>query len=275
MKTKTIKLTWAIVAIMLTLNFAACRKIKNEKDTDTTMSQDNAMGEFVFNDVSNIADDASEVNSGDNLTNYKTASNCATVTKDTLAFPKTITIDFGPNNCLCADGRYRKGKILISYTGKYRDSGSVHTITFDDYHVNNNKIMGSKTVQNMGLNTNNQSYFNITVNGLIIKANTGDSVTWNSNRVRTWLQGESTQTWLDDVYQITGSGSGQRANGTQYTMTIINPLVKAKSCNWIQQGKVDIQPTGGNLRTIDYGNGNCDDQATVTIGGSTFNITLN
>lgn len=275
MKTQSFKLVLACTAIFMALNFAACRKIKNEKDTDTSISQDNALGEFMYADASNIADDASEVNSGDNLGNYKTASNCATVTKDTFSNPKTITIDFGSTNCLCADGRNRRGKILISYTGKYRDVGSVRTITFDNYHVNDNKIMGSKAIQNMGLNASNQSYFNISVNGLIIKANTGDSVSWNSTRVRTWLQGESTQIWADDVYQITGTGNGQRANGAQYTMSIINPIIKANACNWIQQGKIELQPIGGNLRTIDYGNGNCDDQATVTINGITLNITLN
>ena len=40
-------------------------------------------------------------------------------------------------------------------------------------------------------------------------------------------------------------------------------------------GEIQIQPAGGNLKTINYGNGTCDDQATVTINGSTYPITLN
>jgi hypothetical protein len=277
MKMNQIKIALIAIAATTGIALTSCNRDKGikDKDSDTSYSQDNAMGEFVYNDAGNIADESSNANSGDNLENYKTTSNCAIVTKDTVSNPKTITVDFGSVNCMCNDGRNRRGKILIDYTGHYRDSGSVHHITFDNYFVNDNKVMGNKTVENMGHNASNQLYFNITVNGLMIKAITADSVTWNSNRVRTWLVGEPTQTRLDDVYQISGNGSGQRANGIQYTMTITQPLIKEIACQWIKAGEVQIQPTGGLLRTINYGNGTCDNQATVTVNGNTYNITLN
>lgn len=276
MKHNTLKLGIFAMAIMSTLFFGSCKRdrIKNN-DTDTSYAIDNALSEFAYNDALNISDEASTLNTGENLGNYKTASNCATVTHDTTTTPKTITINFGLTNCLCNDGRYRKGKIEVSYTGHYKDSGMVRTITFDNYFVNNNQILGSKTIQNMGHNSSNQTYFTITINGLIIKATTGDSIIWNQNRVRTYTAGENTANKLDDVYSITGSGTGTKANGISYTMTITQPLVKAISCSWIEAGEIQIQPTGGNLKTINYGNGTCDDQATVTINGATYPITLN
>lgn len=267
----------AVAFLSLAILFTACnRNHRNTNDdSDNTFAGDNAMSESYYNDAVNIADDASETPNGGSLSNYKTRSACATVTHDTLSNPKTITVDFGTTNCLCGDGRYRRGKILISYTGAYKDSGHVHTITFDQYYVNNNHVMGSKTVTNMGHNANNQMYFTVVVNGLIIKANTLDSIIWNQNRVRTFIAGETTPTKTDDVYQITGSGTGQRANGTTYTMTITQPLIKALDCQWIQQGEIQIQPTGGFLRTLNYGGGSCDDQATLTVNGNTYTITLN
>lgn len=270
------KVTTRLVAVFaVAFLFTACKRNKNNSDdSDNTFAKDNATSELIYNEVLNIADDASTTPNGGNLSNYKMRSACATVTHDTLSTPKTITIDFGSTNCLCGDGKYRKGKILVSYTGAYKDSGHVHTITFDQYYVNNNHVLGSKTVTNMGHNASNQMYFTVAVNGLIIKANTNDSIIWNANRVRTFLAGESTQTKTDDVYSITGSGSGQRANGTQYTMTITQPLVRALSCQWIQEGEVEIQPVGGYLRTLNYGAGTCDDQATITVNGTTYNITL-
>ncbi len=276
MKYNTLKCTGVLIALTCIVFFTSCSKVRNTSanDADTEMASDNALGEFVYNDAGNIADDASTKNSGDNLGSYKTSSACATVTKDTLSNPRTITVDFGTTNCLCNDGRNRRGQILISYTGHYRDSGSVHTITFNNFYVNDNHVMGTKSITNMGHNTANHSYFNIAVNGMIVRANTGDSVIWNSNRVRTWTQGESTPTWTDDVYEITGSGSGQRANGIAYTMNITQALVKELSCNWISAGKVELQPSGKPLRTIDFGNGNCDNMATVLINGNTHTITL-
>jgi hypothetical protein len=268
----TFKLGLFAFAITGILLLTDCNRKNKNNDNDTEIVADNALSESAYNDVLNIADDASDKNTGDNLGNYKTSSNCATVTHDTLSTPKTITIDFGAANCLCNDGRYRRGKILVSYTGHYRDSGSVHTITFDAYAVNDRQIMGSKTVTNMGHNSFGHPYFSIIVNGLIIKP-TGDSITWNSNRTRVWTQGDSTQTRLDDVYEITGSASGTKGS-TNYTMTIIQPLVRHMDCNWISSGKIELQPSGKPLRTIDYGAGTCDNTATVTINGTVYTITL-
>ena len=274
MKIKQVKIALFATLLATTFFTVSCNRNRNtDKDNDTEMSGDNALAEFSFNDVNNIADEASNLNTGDNLGSYKTASSCATITHDTTTTPRTITIDFGPTNCLCNDGRNRRGKILVSYTGKYRDAGSMHSISFDNYFINDNQILGTKTVNNMGLNGNNQSYFNITVNGKIIKAGTNDSLTWNSNRVRTWIQGEATQTWTDDVYEITGNGSGTNKNGN-YTMTIIQPLVRELGCKWFTSGKLEFQPAGKLLRTIDFGNGNCDNSATVLINGNTYTITL-
>lgn len=270
------KFSFLMLALCGVMTMISCRR-NNDKNTDqdTEMAKDNALGEVVYQDALNIADEASGLNTGEPLGQYKTASNCATVSHDTTSTPKTITIDFGATNCLCNDGRYRRGQVLVSYTGKYRDSGHVHTITFNNYFVNDNQVLGSKSVQNMGTNSNGQSYFTVTVNGLIIRAVTLDSVIWNSNRVRTWLQGESTPTRTDDVYSITGSGSGSRPNGTSYTTNITQALVREIGCKWFTSGKVDIQPSNKPLRSLDYGNTGCDNAATVTINGVTYNITLN
>jgi hypothetical protein len=272
----TFKTTLAALFV-LAIAFTACNRSRtnNPTDEDDNFAKDNALSELFYNDALNMADEAAETPNGGNLSNYKMRSPCATVTHDTLSTPKTITIDFGPTNCLCGDGRYRRGKVLVSYTGAYKDSGHVHTISFDNYHVNDNKILGTKTVTNMGHNANNQMYFTISVNGLIIKANTNDSVIWNQNRVRTFLVGENTPSKMDDIYRITGNGTGQRANGTPYSMTITQPLIKALSCQWIQQGEIQVQPSGAALRTLNYGGGNCDNQATLTVNGNTINITLN
>jgi hypothetical protein len=132
--------------------------------------------------------------------------------------------------------------------------------------------MGSKQVTNMGHNSAGQSYFNVVVNGLIVKA-LGDSVVWNSTRTRTWTVGENSATKFDDVYEITGTASGTKGS-TSFTMVITQPLVRSLSCDWISEGKMDVQPSGKPLRQIDFGNGTCDDQATVTINSVVHTITL-
>ncbi|MCW3085663.1 MAG: hypothetical protein JWP12_3029 [Bacteroidetes bacterium] len=271
-----------MIAATIGITFTACRKDKDEdKDADTSAAADNALAEGTYNDVVNISDQAA---SG-SLNTYMTTENssgmeqrdfmsaCATITNDTISVPHILTIDFGPTNCLCTDARSRRGQIIVSYSGHYRDAGSTHTITFNNYYVNDNKIMGTKTVLNNGLNSSGHSTFSITVNGQIQKA-AGGTITWTSNRTREWIVGESTSTWSDDVYLITGSASGTSAAGISFTLNITSALRREIGCRHFVSGSFALTPSGKATRYVDYGTGGCDNSATVTINGNVYNITL-
>ena len=91
------------------------------------------------------------------------------------------------------------------------------------------------------------------------------------------MAGESTIglfKWTDDVYSITGTASGTGFDGTAFTSNITNPLIVALNCHWIEKGTIVFTPSGKLPRTIDFGNGDCDANATITIAGATFNIVL-
>ncbi len=286
MKSKNVFKYLMVVAIMGML-FTSCKKKQDDTDNDTSAAGDNALAEGTYNDVHNIADEAINMN----LTSYMPVSNngekgiCSScvlgiLIDTTSGLSHTMHITFGNTastaNCLCADGRLRRGTINVSWQGHYRDQGSVHTITFTDYYVNDNQILGTKTVTNMGRNSAGHLVFSINVNGSIIKsaANGGGTITWTSTRQREWIGGESSPTWSDDVYLITGSASGTNAHGNTFTAQITIPLRREIGCHHFVSGRFDLTPTGKATRTIDFGNGACDDQATVTINGNVFNITL-
>lgn len=277
MKTKSI-INYLFVVAAIGITFSSCRK-KEDKDNDTSAAADNALAEITYNDVNNIADQAAT----GSLSSYMTPndndqrsllSTCATITHDTVSSPRLLTVDFGTSNCLCNDGRYRRGKILISYNGAYRDSASVHTITFDNYFVNDNQVLGSKTVTNMGHNAAGHLYYTVQVNGQIIKAGGGGTITWTSTRTREWITGESTLIWSDDSYLITGSANGTNAAGNSFSANITSPLRKDIGCRYLVSGTIALTPSGKATRYINFGSGSCDDQATVTINGNVYNITL-
>jgi hypothetical protein len=269
-----------VSGLALTL-IAGCKKDDDKTDTDTISAEDNAFAQGIYDDVKNMADQAAYY--GD-LTTYRggedqmsVLSHCATVSNDTNVSPKLITIDFGTTNCQCHDGRYRRGKILVTYTGAYRDSASFHTISFDNYHVNDYKVEGTKTVTNMGTNSSGNTWFSINVQNGMITAPGGQVMTYTSQRQREWVNGESTViNWLDDVYHITGTASGQSFAGVQFTAAITDPLVVALNCWWIKDGIVEFSPQGAQTRVVDYGyqNGACDNKAEVTIGSNTYIVTL-
>lgn len=250
------------------LAFASCRKEDDKRDRDYSAATDQSRAEDVFTDMLAVVDQAVKDNGLRDLCN-------PSVTFDTSATPRTITIDFGDVNCTAANGRLRRGRILVSYTGRYRDPGTVITITPQDYYVNNNQVTGAKTVTNMGLNDNDQPWFTVSVDGAITAADGSWTATHQAQRARTWIQGYDTPALLDDVYLITGTGSGVNRNGVAYTSEITQALRVELGCSWrLVSGTVTITPAGGLPRTIDYGNGACDGNFTVTVGGQTFTVTI-
>jgi len=271
---KNLILTFGLLtAFSAVIFFSACDRANI--DNDTSIAADNAFAEQLFADVQNISDQASE----GQLTTYipyfgeTLLSGCATVTLDNTSTPKKITVDFGTTNCLCSDNRTRRGKIFITYTGKYRDSGTVINITFENYFVHDNQVMGQKTITNKGKNTNGNLNYDIAVDGKIKKVG-GDSVIWVSNRNREWIEGSATPTWWDDVYLITGDATGVSAAGINFDIDITKALRKEVGYKFIVSGTLEIQPVGKFKRILDFGDGTRDNKATVTINNKTYDILL-
>lgn len=158
----------------------------------------------------------------------------------------------------------------MTFTGPYRAVGTVITITPQDYYVNDHKVEGSKTVTNLGPNNDGHTQFAIAVNGTITAPNNAWTSTHTASRVRTWIQGEETLTPWDDVYLITGNGSGTNRNGVPYTLTITQALRVEVGCWHVVSGKLEITPQGLATRYVDFGNGSCDGTVTVTVNGFTF-----
>jgi len=281
MYAKKISIFMAAAIVCTALLFSSCKKDSSSNDSDTESAENNALAESSFNDVTTISDQAAlsgSVNmrvSAADREDGSLGSGCATVTVDTVSVPHIITIDFGATNCVCNDGRSRRGKIILSYTGRYKEAGTVISISFNNYFVNDNQLTGTKKITNLGLNTAGNLVYKIEVNGQVIKANNGGTVTWVSTRQREWIAGSGTPLVLsDDVYSITGNATGTNANGKTYTITITKPLIRKMTCRWFESGTLDVTPEGKPTRTLDYGNTGCDANATVTILGHTFPIVL-
>ncbi|HTL81270.1 MAG TPA: hypothetical protein VL651_06180 [Bacteroidia bacterium] len=282
MKTNRFLLSPMIVVAIVALTFSSCRR--ETEDNDTNTAGDNAFAESAFNDVTNISDEAGYTGT---LSNYRLAnsegiiaSSCATITFDSAntANQDTIHINFGTTDCTCNDGRTRRGEIIVFYSGRYRDSASTHTITFNDYYVNDNHVMGTKTVVNNGHNAAGHLVYTITVtDGRIDLANNGGTIYWNSTRQREWTSGESTMIWSDDVYSITGTASGEGTDGHHFDVLITSPLIRNMTLGCRRhfvQGTLKLTPDNKPERIVDFGSGACDDIATVTINNHVYTIHL-
>ena len=256
----------------------ACKKEKLVVSEDpsaassaiSTSANDDNTADAVFMDLKEVTDQTGleATLKGIDSTKYPCAK--ITTSVDTLLKTLTATIDFGSENCMCKDGKNRRGKIQVKITGNKNIVGSSLVYTAVDYFVNDHGVSGTKTLTVV----DDHSFRIVVVNGKVTKAN-GGIISWNTDRTRTMTAGFGTkENPLDDVFEISGTTSGINAAGNPYKFTTLTPIVKARACQWITAGKLKIERAGKLDATIDYGNGTCDDQATVTVGSTTKPITL-
>ncbi|MGZ3861630.1 MAG: hypothetical protein ACXVPN_00905 [Bacteroidia bacterium] len=272
------------------LLFTSCKK-KEVEDNDTEGVKDHAFAETTSNDVFNIGVQASY----NNLSTYKLSnsgtdlSTCAVITFDTLnnLDPDTIDVDFGTTGCAPTYGRTRKGLIRYIYTaGKhYRDSACVINVSTpgNTYYVDNNQVMiSSKTITNMG-HVGSYLTWNVTAS-ITVNRSTGGHFSWNTNKTKVLIAGEKPLNqpidWPNAKIGVYGSANGTNAKGESFSANVsqANMLVRDFTCGsfrrFFVKGIMEFTPGSKPTRYINFGTGNCDDAAVVTINGHAYNVTL-
>ncbi|MCS3799893.1 hypothetical protein [Niastella sp. OAS944] len=299
MKT-TSPLTGLLVAVITTGSlFSSCKKNDDASGTAgktefaTMSAQSDAAAEMVFEDVfDNTMGVSAEVGIGgtgvfgrvavtpgstNRMEGVDSTACYSVVTKQlsTLRFPLQITIDFG-GGCTARDGRTRKGKIIIVYTGHLAIPGNSATATFDGYSIDNVKVEGTHKLTNTGT-TDKKSYTTQVINAKLSQAN-GNYVLWNSEKTIAQVEGGATPLiGLDDVYSITGQSGGSVQIDSKYfqwSTAIITPLTKKFSCRWISRGTLSLKKGNDAVAVLDYGSGACDNKASFTVNGQVQEITL-
>ncbi len=207
---------------------------------------------------------------------FPSLSPCASIIIDTISYPLNIQVSFGDSNCLCNDGKYRRGSLQLTLTAAYALEGSTLLINTSDYAVNDNEIVGEISITNLGLSTNGKPYFSST-STIAVRLNElmgYMEISWNSQHFREWTEGFLTPYQpLDDVYLITGSSTGATGE-LLWTRSIINPLRKEMGCFYYVSGTVEVETPLLLNWIVDYGDGSCDKIIEVTINGNTYTIAL-
>lgn len=251
----------------LTFVLVACQK--EEVNTDVESSQ------AVLDMESSVEEMSDDVLL--RTVNASTTTTCGTVTFANPAgtFPNTITIDYGADGCTGPGGALRKGQIVVEVSDAYFTPGSVRSLTPQDFSVNGWAIDGYRTVTNLGENVQGQLQWGVDVNTAVTDPN-GVEISWTADRTRTLVDGRETEGCVDDVYEIIGNSSGTNRKGREFTAEITVPLVKRMDCRWIVSGVRQVSHTGSDRsRSIDFGNGDCDNKATLTFhNGDQREITL-
>jgi hypothetical protein len=246
--------------LAFTLLLTACKKDEDAFQSEQLVAaEDQTSANDVYEDVDEQVDLAIEERGG------PAGADCPTVTFDPNAdtYPRTMTVDFGTDGCTGPDGRVRKGQIVVVLTDTLVNTGAVRTATFVNFSVDGAGVEGTRTLTNLGPDANGNLTFSRTVADGKITFPNGEATEWEASHTITLVEGGSTPTLLDNVWEITGGATGVNRNGKAFETAITTPLVRKRTCPWVVAGTKTLT-IEGKVLTIDYGDGSCDRKAIVT-----------
>lgn len=290
---KTKKLLFGMMLSILA--FSSCSQdpssntaesIVTAADITETQKMDN-----VIDDVSFIADDQYEVSEGSatgkTTSNYKSSLPDCVVISDlgSTDLIKKITLTFGTTTTSCTfRGRTLKGQIILTRT-RGTSFPKIMTVTYNNFYINDNKLEGvatwSREMVGDGITLHPKTTFTMTAMTLT----TSEGVyTRDGKRTTEMTAGFLTRlSPTDDVYATYGTFTTTNPKGTVFTslIEIATPLVYKAACNYSQPSMP--YPVSGILKitknthyaTTNYGTGDCDNLAMLSIdGGTAAQITL-
>ncbi|HEV8284592.1 MAG TPA: hypothetical protein VGQ09_09785 [Chitinophagaceae bacterium] len=301
------------IFLVSTLIIFSCKKeisdatAQDEEEANVTATQSDAEAENVFDGVFN---DALGVNAdvgfgGTGIfgrtasSNYGTADlngridntsllpACLNITIEHTSstfFPVTYTLDYGNTGCQANDGHLRRGKMIITYTGgRLLYPGSTAAVTFLEFWIDSIRVDNSTVLTIANTGTVDKLQFTVDVQAKLTKTN-GNYSEWHSHKVITRIEGNTTNSPLDDTFKMEGYASGKTKRNdliVAWKAEIIDPLIKKFTCRWISKGKVRIarENLSSNSQwygTLDYGfpTGICDNRAQLTVNNLPHEITL-
>lgn len=202
---------------------------------------------------------------------------CATTSWsiNTVTNTLTRTIDFGTTGCALNNGNVVKGKIIMTFLKDFDfKDGAVKTVNYslEKFYHNGNLVTGNKLLTITKKTTSLLNVAHTVVSHAIdtqIAFADGKIYKRSGTLIRELTKGEDTPLILNDnEFTVTGETKTTLPSGTTITNTIKTPLILKASCEkpYPLQGTVTTTK-GSNEAIFDFGNGDCDNMATITIKG--------
>ena len=273
-----------VASLGLILVFFGCsdnEPIENlEQDLNSTEVALSAEMDVALETMDDIAIDAyeeQEVNEDTsgrttNGNEFFTLPDCVTITVVAQQNYRELTIDFGTEGCEVRNN-ILKGKIILSYTRDPEAREILITKTFENFYFNDKNIIGGKTILRERSNVNGNPQFTKTVDITVVWPDEVEASRVGT-KVREWVEGHGSGVWSDNVFEVTGNWTSTFRNGNTHSYEVTNPLRREVICRFFVSGSIDVERTNF-AGVFDYGDGNCDNQATFTFeNGTVRDITL-
>lgn len=266
-----------IIVFSTLVFFGSCTKKQTiEVDNETQSVVDNAIADQEFMALAPTAQQHAT-----NTRNYNAKTlltGCDTLTKlsgDTL-FGKPNHVDpvYSLTVSGCAltlpDGKARSGKLLIRFTDRIRNAGAKMIIKMQDYKADGiSYSCDSLVITTVSASTATVIYTVKVINGVC--QNSSFTIKYNCDRTI-----ENSFIGTNPFISVYGTASGINRTGRAFTVNVpkANPLIKHTTCRYIDKGSLELTPDGYKTRTVDFGDGTCDDNATFSVNGNTLAFKL-
>lgn len=256
---------WSVFFLVLVL-LGACTA--NEDSEFSAEDSDDATSDVMDDASQDDAEDVgmtalvSETSDGGKIYTSDDRFKCAVVTHTGDKTAGTIRIDFG-DGCKDDRGRTRRGAIVVTYAGPWKEAGSTWELTFDKYFVNDINLAGTRKVVNITTDTLRRRFQVDMEDGM---------ATWPDGRIarrRVHHIREHERNTSNILMRliIYGTAEGNHRNGRGYQIEILEPLVYSRECAaegvFIPVSGVKLIKHGNRQITVDYGDGTCDNVVTL------------
>ncbi len=281
---------WVGLAAILLIAGCAKEEEVSEQDRMATESaaQDYLLAETTFEGVFKMVDE--EAKKQGDLNGFQVPDdelddrdNCPEVSftlTDNTIFPATLTLTF-EEGCTTPSGATASGTVIAIYDGLLFSPGTSYSLRFLDFVHNGNTITGDYVLSNDGEDANGQWTFTATVDGVVTTAD-GRTINYQSQRVSKMIEGNDTNFFtdglsgiFDDVWGTTQESTITNSEGQVLTVTTPDLIRSPLTCRWPVSGFVDLNLSNPDTDgSLDFGDGDCDNKAVLTIGTYTVEIEL-
>ncbi len=272
------KFVFLFLGIGLILTTSQCKKNQTEapdlsSEEARLVIQTDQLTEDVISSVEDMFQSTSNRPSGEAARPH--LPSCVTVTYVVSGDTLHATWQFDTSGCQMPNGRVYTDTIDILRIWDRQNHQALLEVNFsDDFTVDGVDVDGSFTRTRIHRNAAGHPESNVSFDIQVTWPN-GDTATRTGTRTREWVEGYDTPGYHgDDAWLITGNWHIVRRNGDVLDITVTTPLRKEFACRYFVSGVIEIVKNGQNY-TIDFGNGTCDNEATLTLpNGQTVTINL-
>jgi hypothetical protein len=173
------------------------------------------------------------------------------------------------------------GQLVVEVRGNTLEQGAFFTVRAEDLRVDDYVLSGSMDIQHAGYTQDETMIFKTRVKDLKYMGIVGYGVTFSGEFDREFKSGFHDNIFYDgeaayenDEFGLTGGGEIFGADFDSTMVLIDKELEKRNECVYFSRGVITLTTKGKPSRTLNWGDGSCDNKVKMTTNKGEYEIEL-